>query len=454
MSRLGDITRALLGVSTYSPPADAGYGPALDDDMVEKIRKALGGQLSPLPTTKLRWYLADLETAQHAADAGDISSAARLYRAMRRDGTLSGLLKTRTAGLVRLPKKFYGRAEINAALQAKNGTRSVFDDMFPPSELGLLAADGIVLGVGVAELVPVDGRDFPVMVRHDPEWLRYRWSENRWYFQSIAGPIPITPGDGRWILHTPGGRISPWNHAMWPALGRAYINKEHALLHRSNFGAKLANPARVAQAPGGATEAQRKGFLRQLMAWGVNSVFELPPGWEAKLLESNGRGYEVFQSEIDTSEREYMISIAGQTVTVDGGTGFANADIHKTIASDLIDETGETLGHTINTQGIPLFIVMGWGEGALEDGSCVEWDTTPPKNLQTEAQSLSTTAGAITALGEALTPYGRKLDIDQITTRFGVPVAGDVDGDGKPDDIEDELALPAEEPANDQEAAA
>lgn len=409
MSRWSDAIDALLGVSTYTP--QKGYGLELDDPVVERIRESQGGNLAAQPTTQIRWYLADLDSAQHLADAGDLSSAARLCRAMRRDGTIAGLMGSLTSGLVRLPKKFSGNPEICSALKARNGTRSVFDDMFPPSELAQLAADGRKLGVGVAELLPVQGRSFPVMVRLEPEYLRYRWAEGRWYYNSIAGPLPITPGDGRWILHTPGGRLAPWLGGLWPALGRAFINKEHALLHRANYSAKLANAARVATSPLGSTEAQKQSWFQAVMAWGVNTVFGMTPGYDVKLLESNGRGYEVFQADIDTSDREEMIAIAGQTVTADGGSGFINGDLFKNIRSDIIQDVAEALAYTINTQGIPPYVISGWGVAALETGALCEWDATPPKDRQAEAQSLVTTANAIDQLGKSLAPYRRTIEM-------------------------------------------
>src|SRR5205085_2623084 len=102
-------------------------------------------------------------------------------------------------GLVRLPKRFRGDPRIVQALElGHDKVRSVFDEMFPPAELALLAGDGELCGVGVGELVPVEGRDYPVLVRLDPEYLVFRWNENCWYFRSVIGLIPITPGDGRW----------------------------------------------------------------------------------------------------------------------------------------------------------------------------------------------------------------------------------------------------------------
>lgn len=441
MSRIGNAIRALLGRSTYQRDLEMGFD--LDSPQVIAARERMGGQLVPIPATQTRWLLADLESAQVQADTGILYTAAKLWNAAKRDGVFSGVLSTRTGGLVRLPKRFRGDPEMVEELQVgHDSVRSVFDEMFPPSELARLAGDGIGLGVGVAELLPVEGRDYPVLCTLPPENLVYWWSYNRWFYRSVAGLLPITPGDGRWILHTPGGRIAPWQHGMWRAVGRAFIHKEHALLHDANWQAKLANPARVAQAPQGATDEELQGFWQKVMAWGVNTVFGLRPGWEVKLLESNGRGSDSFERTVNRSNNEFVIAIAGQTVTTDGGAGFQNSDIHRSIRADLIEETGSELAHTINTQGIPPWVLARWGEERLALSPCVSWDVAPPRDRNLEATSLVTTANAITLMAQALAAAGdgRRLDVGEMASRFGIPILGDVDGDGMPDEgaVEDE----------------
>src|SRR5690606_26157819 len=142
----------------------------------------------------------DLWDAIEAAALGNLSMAARLLRYMRTNGLYAGLLSTRTSGLVRLPREFFGDPDLVRALASKNGTTSLFDMVCPSSELQALVADGDILGVGVAELVPIPGR-LPQLVRRDPEYLRYRWQDNQWVYQTIAGDIAVTPGGGRWVLH-------------------------------------------------------------------------------------------------------------------------------------------------------------------------------------------------------------------------------------------------------------
>lgn len=410
---------ALLGISAYAggPPAL----PSPDDSTVEEARERYGGNLSPLPTTRTRWYLSDLEEAEHAADRGQLGLAAQLMRATMRDGIVSGAMSTRTGGLVRLPKKFRGKAEYVDALQTGlEEARSVFDEMLPPSELEKLAADWVMLGVGVGEFQKVVGRDYPVFVRLNPEHLVYYWQENRWYYKSLIGLLPITPGDGRWVLHTC-GRSAPWQWGLWRAVGRAYIRKDHAGLHEDNWIAKLANPARVAVAPQGSSEDDRQSFFRRVMAWGINTVFSLTPGWDVKLLESNGRGHESFKDREERSNNEIIIAICGQTVTTDGGTGFANADVHKSIRADLTQATADALAHTVNTQCLPQFLLRRFGEQALYDGVAVEWDVTPPKDKTSEANAMQTVANAIKGLDEALASRGLEVDAERVLAQYGIP---------------------------------
>lgn len=410
---------------------------------VERIRRAMGGQIAPLSHTQTRWYLADVEAAEHAADSGMIGDAARLMRAARSDGTYAGVLSTRTAGLVRLPRRFVGDPDVVADLElGHDDIISVFDEAFPASELAQLAADGCELGIGVGVLEPVVGRDYPVFVRLPPEFLNYRWQENRWYYQSIAGNLPITPGDGRWILHVPGGRFSPWQNGIWRAVARAYVRKTHAALYKDAWEAKLANPARAAIMPAGAGAEQSLSWFRAVLAWSVNTVFSLPPGYDVKLIESNGRGWESFDTTIEQQDRQLILAVAGQSVTTDGGPGFANADVHKTIRADLIKETADTLALTINTQGIPVFVACRYGAEAVSSRVCiVSWDATPPKDRTAEATTLSSIATAVTTLTEALRVHGLGLDVATVCTRFNVPLAGDLDGDGQVDDVPDAGAV-------------
>lgn len=372
-------------------------------------------QVAPIARSTTRWNLADLEDAIYGADQGNMMLPGKLARAIRRDGVAAGVISTRTEGLVQLPRRFQGRDEYVDALS------NDFSRVFPSTELALISGDGRVLGVGVGELVQVGGA-LPVLRRLEPEFLLYHWAEDRWYYQSARGRIPVNPGDGRWVLHIPGGAVNPWSNALWPALGRAYIAKEHAYFFRENFSSKLANSARVAKSPGGANPTIRQNFFAKLAAWSSNTVFELPPGWDVSLLESNGRGFEVFNDTIESANKEIATAVTGQTVTTDGGAGFQNSNIHATIRSDLIQADAEALSATLNTQAIPVWANERFGAGSLGDQISVSWDTTPPKDRTAEAAAFSTLGTAISMINQASAGYGVSVDVVELARRFGVPM--------------------------------
>lgn len=424
-ARITDAARdVLLGISTYTRPSATAAAQITLDDIENRRDRIAGGLLPPPSTTPTRWYLTDLEAAERLADQGDLRRAGQLMLAARKDGHLAGVLSTRTGGLVRLPRVFRGDPEaVDLLERGHESTRSAFDEMCPPSELALMAADGVMIGVGVGELLPVRGRKFPVLVRYDPQFLVYRWNENRWYYASHHGLLPITPGDGRWILHTPGGRVAPWQTGLWRAIGQAWIRKQHAQLYRDHWEAKLAHPARVAVSPQGAGETQKQSHFQQVMAWGVNTVFGLVPGYDVKLIESNGRGWESFTKTIEQCNAEYNIAIAGQMVTVDGGAGFANAEhVHKAIRADLIKDTADGLAHTCNTQILPVYVGCVYGaDQVLTRRVSLEYDVTPPKDRNNEASAMIAAGGAIKQLAEALAPAGLAPDVPQIAAHFGIP---------------------------------
>ena len=222
---------------------------------------------------------------------------------------------------------------------------------------------------------------------------------------------------------THGGRSAPWQHGLWRAIGKAYIRKEHAELHKDNWEAKLANPARVAYAPSGATEGQKNAWFRRVMAWGINSVFGLTPGYEVKLLESNGRGYESFEKTVANQNDEFKMALAGQLVTSDGGAGFQNSDIHRAIRADLIQADGDELAYTINTQVLPYWQYKMQGDAAFENLVSVHWDTTPPADLSKNAATMVQLATAIAELTKSLGEHGLVPDVRALATQFGIPLA-------------------------------
>jgi hypothetical protein len=415
-----DRAAALLSRSVFEGKQTL-PGWAIDSPIVTSIREALGGNLTPPPRTRLEWFLEEVDIASEAADMGDMSQAAQLCRAMRRDPVISGLLATKSGGITRLPKKWYGSPKVISALTDTEGGTPVFDLLCPPTELRKLADDADFLKIAVAELVPVKGRSYPVLERKDPEALVYLWNYNQWCFRSTAGILPIMPGDGRWVLHFAGPRIAPWQDGNWHSLGRSWVRKDSMQHLKQNWAFHLANAARVAVAPQGSTKEQRANWFRQIASWGINSVFHTTPGWDVKLLESNGRGWEGFDTSIEDANKDFMIQLAGQLVSITGGTGFSSEDLYATVRYDLIEEAARPLAHTVSTQVIPWFTYQNHPD-EFEQSPGYVYDVKRPDDLSKEASIYTALGAGVKALEDAARQHGLQIDVAKVFARYGLDV--------------------------------
>jgi hypothetical protein len=371
------------------------------------------------------------------AVAGDLFSAALLWKAVLGDGVFSGVLNLRCAGISTLPKKFRGRSEYVAELQAGHrSVQSVHDALVPPDQAKLMIQDGIGLGVAVGELVPVVGREYPVLRRLPPEGLWYRWASNTgsWHYRTASGGLlPITPGKDGWVLWEFGGvDASPWERGIWYPASRAFILKENAALCSGNLERGMANPAIVTTAPIGASQEQREGWFTAFTNWGVNFLASAPsPGFDAKVLEVGGEASDIFDKSIKRWNTELTICAAGQEVTTTGGSGFVNGDMWQAIRKEFIKEPADSWAYCENTQIIP----QGWtlpvhGEDALNDSPCISFDTRGPAEMTNLAQSWIQLASALEKIEPVLHKHGMAIEFRDVVAEWGIPISDEQDGAG------------------------
>jgi len=420
MPNAGFLARAgeLLGFSKFWRKNGPLPGLPLDSGIVDAVRMALGGQLQRPPITQTEWLLEDVDIATRMADIGDMQRAAGLARAMKRDLLIHGLLRTKSGGVTRLKKEWFGSERVREDLTETDHGIPRFDLLAPPQQLRKMAEDFDLLGVAVGELVPVEGRDYPILERKEPENLYYLWPWNLWVFRSTAGILPIIPGDGRWVFETAGG-LSPWQDGLCWSVGRSWVRKDSAQHLFDNWMFTLANPARVGYAPQGATPTQRQNFFESLAMWGINSVFELIPGWEAKILETNGRGWEGFESAIKLASEEIIIGLAGQLQSITGGSGFSSEDMPMNIRTDLLEETAVPLAHTVNTQILPIYTYNRFPE-EFDECPGYLYKVEQPQDLSKEASVYTAIGAGIQQLQDAAARSGYDIDVAAVFGRYGL----------------------------------
>lgn len=401
----------------------------------QEVRAQNHGRLNYPRTPLVDCYQSEINDALMLLQTGNYREAGRISQlALASDGWVSGVFGTFTASITSLPRKFLGDPEILRDLSQgyaglKGDPRSLFDVIVRPSVFSSMLVDARMLGVSVAELVWLPDLDYPIVARLDPQFLQLDRYSNTWFYRTdTSQPLEITPGDGRWILLTPGGASEPWNGGIWAAVARDYARKNEALLNLDAWQRKHASPIRVGQTAQGSTAVDYEDYLEQMIEWsGVNTSVVLPPGWTLDLKETNGQGYAAYAKTVEMANESLTVAIVGQLLTVTGGQGFSNGEVGLTVRGDLTKRYADDFGNGFSEQLLPYVVAAKYG--SVDRPVAFVMETDPPKDKSAVAKAMSDSAAAIKAVVEAtelaksanLNAYSP--DITELQRQFGIPEA-------------------------------
>ena len=376
--------------------------------------------------SQTRWDPIMRDEALRLADSGTMLEIARMCDAMRADGLISGIMGTLTSGLIRLPPKYTGDPYLvdllrgrepvfdEDALLLKPGKDSVFWRCCPETEQIRVLFDGILSGTGLGELVPQADGSPPVLKALDIHWLRYRYYTDTWHYTTATGgDYLIEPGDGRWVFYTPYGRRRPWVSGLWWPCALPFISKQNSAYDRLRWQAQLADPLKVIEAGEGADEKHRGDlieFIRHL--WRRAAGLVTPPKYVAKLVESNGRGYEVYQEGEKRADIDLQVALTGQLVTTSGTNGLGgNGAIWETIKLDKIQSFATTWMSTLRRDMIEPWALRYHGTPRGQAPN-IMLDARSPAQRREEAEALKGFAEAVIASADMLMAIGGDEEID------------------------------------------
>jgi hypothetical protein len=363
------------------------------------------------------------------AETGQMIEVADLVETMFTDARIAGVLSTRTHGMLGMPLSFKdGDQEVTRALEGDAERRDgEWYYMHDESELAKLLSWGLVLGVGLAqrkELPRIMGQPHRYKIETwSPRWLtyfHYGFGQSHWKVLTQNGLESLIPGDGNWILFQPYGARRPWGEGLWRKLVFPWLLKHYSMEDRANFSEVLGSPVWVGNTAHGGTEKQRANYLAQLRGLGKNGKIVLPEGWSLELKEAAGAGKQgdVFSQQIDFSNEEITIALAGQTVTTEGTPGFSDGGPQQRIAQNLMRFDAARMSTCLHDQSLEPWAKINWGLGASAPRP--EWDTEEPEDISEKSDGLAKLGDAITKLDSALKFHGLKVDAQKIMQDFSI----------------------------------
>jgi phage gp29-like protein len=349
-------------------------------------------KLEPSARSYYTWSPTLIRSAEVSANGGNLRMAADLCEWMMGDDRVLAVLDTRCDALLGLPFELQAISGDKLAKQAAEDLGRDWRVACPDPELKKLISWGVLLGVGVGHINQVvrGDRIVPTLDVWSPRNLSWDLEQRTWMIEiaSKDSPganekIPITAGDGEWVIYTPHGSTRPWVHGAYRALARWTLLKAYALSDWGSYSERLGQGVWVTETEGGGvsglgTKDQRQELVSDLQGIGRNTAVALNPGEHLKLIESVARQQDNFRAQVEVADNGTAVAILGQNLTTQAGTGgtVGAASLHGRVLHGRTRVDGQMLSSCLREQ-----MLRYWTEWSIGDAELYTptpwWDTTP-----------------------------------------------------------------------------
>ena len=330
----------------------------------------------------------------------------------------------RLLGLDELGRQVVARlAAAQAAVESYEAAR---DAIVTPGALLDLLVDACLLGFAIGQLVPSWSDAEQRIVRTLEPWpssaVEYQRFERRWYVHTLDGRLPITPGDGQWVLYTPRGHRAPW---LWGAIrctAEWYLRDSETASDAARRSEVFGNAIWKAKLPsGGRKTPDGKSFAGSLRTMGRNAVIPCPQGatanesYDVELVEAQSDAHAIFEWLMRTGGGRIRLAILGQDLTSQNNTVGTNASSETglTTLDRVVRAEGKAWGHC-ETEQIVRPRAAYLGEPVVR--VCVEAEEHDERKA--DADAMKATADAVAAW-RAL---GVTVNVDEMAQRARVQI--------------------------------
>ena len=358
-------------------------------------------------------------------ERGQFRSAAYLVDAMGRDDRISGVLATRVNGLLGLPLEFAAPKPSRRAGRLAKKLEASWPDMADEAQLSQLLRWGLMLGIGIAEVLwaTTDDGWVPRLKVWHPSFLTWRWDTRSYWLSTQDGIVEVPEGGaGKWLLYCPFGYYRGWMEGRVRPLASPWLVRSWARRDWARYSEVHGIPAKKAIVPPTADVEQKGRFTRMLASLGSEPVIECEQGqdgnrFDYELVEAKANTWEGFQKLIEHADTAIAITLLGQNLTTEVKEGSrAAAQVHDGVRREFQKADAVTLGRALQQ-----YLVKPWARFNFDQepqAPLPSWNTEPVEDGLSRAQTLQALGAALAALKTAQVP----MDLVTLLEQFAVPL--------------------------------
>lgn len=379
-------------------------------------KKSEGAQdlaiLQPSVRHFTEWTPARIRAAEQAADGGRLQQAALLCDELMADDRVKSSLDARSDALLSFPLAIDGDSDA-----MREALEQDWPLMVSQEALSQQVAWGVLLGFAPALLrmqrSPKSDRDLPIVEPWHPASFNFEWSKRTW--DTATGDnserVPVTFGEGQWWAYTPFGSHRPWSGGLWRGLALWWLLKRYARLDWARHSEQGAT--KVITTPDGSNKQHRDELAAALQSAGRNATIVLPPGYDAKIVETSANTEQIYRSQITMANEAIAIAIRGANLTSQVQSGsLAAAEVHERVEQKKSAFDAKRLSTSMQSQVIDHWSLHNFG---AKPAPQISWDVEP----QAEATQVAGTMDTVSKSLPGFAAAGFEVDHQKLIDRFG-----------------------------------
>lgn len=371
------------------------------------------------PSVWSEWSVSAVRSALLQHERGIFRLSGMLADHVQRDDRIFSTLGSRVLGVLGLPFRVEPSDQISNRRLAKRLAQSVegwWHQQIPEATWAELLRWAHLMGFAVAEIMWVlssDGTLRPTLYVHHPQFVRWNEDAQRYELETRSGVVPITPGDGRWVLFAPHGSTRPHMQSALRALAIPFLIRSFTRRDWARRSEIEGVGVRKAKVPKQADPRVVDKFLSEVRALGAETTLRLPEGFDFEIAVADAAASLSFEKLLAHCDTAITLTLLGQNLTtqIEGGS-FAAAGVHAAVQLVRIKSDVAMLGTTGRQQILFPWVQKNEPDAAEDAAPWPILDATPPEDLAKYAAALQSLGQALPALVAA------DIDVEPLLKRF------------------------------------
>jgi hypothetical protein len=322
------------------------------------------------------WTINQVRRAITDLVTGLFDQPAQLQDALAGDSRVQSAMRSRSGGLLGRSLSFKPPVRLkndDIAIRCCNAWERHWPQMNAESALLDLLETAHGLGFSYAQCLWDTNQKLwkPFLQSFNARYSYYHWNFRCHVAVTLDGQVPITPGDGHWVLHSPYGQYRGWMRGALRPLAQWWLARNYALRDWARYSERHGFPMLLADTPFGADPTDIASYQSQLTNIGQESVLQLPGSvdvvkygkYDLRYLEPKDRNWLAFKELIQQCNDEITLALLGQNLTSEVKEGsLAAARVHADVRQAILEADARALARTLYVQVARPFAALNFGD--------------------------------------------------------------------------------------------